>query len=101
MITAACPSPGWDSPHGLSSDGSLFASLQPALPATTELAHIAAGPVECLLGHHGAEFIDEVEKEAATDPQFARMPDVHRRMGKASIGAGPSLQPLAITPADK
>ena len=38
-----------------------------------ELAHIAAGPVECLLGHHGAEFIDEVEREAARSPQFARM----------------------------
>ena len=29
-----------------------------------ELAHIAAAG-QCLLGHHGAEFIDEVEKEAA------------------------------------
>jgi hypothetical protein len=38
-----------------------------------ELGHIAAGPVECLLGRHGAEIIDEVEKEAAQSPQFARM----------------------------
>lgn len=38
-----------------------------------ELGHIAAGPVECLLGHHGAQFIDEVERLATTDPQFARM----------------------------
>ena len=38
-----------------------------------ELSHIAAGPVECLLGHHGPQFIGEIEKEAAIDPQFARM----------------------------
>jgi hypothetical protein len=38
-----------------------------------ELGSIAAGPVECLLGHHGPEFIDEVEKVAAQSPQFARM----------------------------
>jgi hypothetical protein len=38
-----------------------------------ELAHIVAGPVECLLGHHGPQFIGEIEKEAAIDPQFARM----------------------------
>lgn len=38
-----------------------------------ELGHIAAGPVECLLGHHGVQFIDEVESLASGDPQFARM----------------------------
>ena len=41
--------------------------------ADDELSHIAAGPVECLLGHHGAEFIEEVEKEAVADQKFARM----------------------------
>jgi len=38
-----------------------------------ELSAIAARPVECLLGHHGPQFIAEVEKEAAQSPQFARM----------------------------
>jgi hypothetical protein len=38
-----------------------------------ELGHIAAGPVECLLGHHGPQFIDEVERLASIDSQFARM----------------------------
>jgi len=37
------------------------------------LAHIAAGPFESLLGRHGAEFIDTVEKKAAADAKFARM----------------------------
>lgn len=38
-----------------------------------QLGHIAAGPVECLLGHHGAQFIGEVERLASSDPQFGRM----------------------------
>ena len=38
-----------------------------------ELAHIAAGPVEQLLGRHGPEFIARVEARAAADPTFARM----------------------------
>ncbi len=37
------------------------------------LGHIAAGPFEHLLGHHGAEFIDAVEKKAAADAKFAKM----------------------------
>ena len=38
-----------------------------------ELGHIAAGPVEQLLGKHGETLIDRVEQYAATDPKFARM----------------------------
>ncbi len=38
-----------------------------------ELGHIAAGPVEHLLGKHGEEFIDEVERRADSAPKFARM----------------------------
>jgi hypothetical protein len=38
-----------------------------------ELAHIAAGPVEHLLGNAGEEFITLVEQQAAADPKFARM----------------------------
>jgi hypothetical protein len=38
-----------------------------------ELGHIAAGPIEHLLGNHGADYIDAVEQRAASDPKFARM----------------------------
>jgi hypothetical protein len=38
-----------------------------------ELGHIAAGPLEHLLGKHGASMIDRVERLAATDGKFARM----------------------------
>jgi hypothetical protein len=38
-----------------------------------ELGHIAAGPVEHLLGKHGERCIDEVERLAAVDPKFARI----------------------------
>lgn len=38
-----------------------------------ELSQIAAGPMEHLLGWHGADYIDAVEAQAATDPKFARM----------------------------
>lgn len=41
--------------------------------ADEELAHIAAGPMEHLLGKHGVTYIDEIEHRAATDPKFARM----------------------------
>jgi uncharacterized protein DUF6869 len=37
-----------------------------------ELGHIAAGPIEHLLGWHGESFIDVVEKEAASNHKFAR-----------------------------
>jgi hypothetical protein len=37
-----------------------------------ELGHIAAGPIEHLLGWHGDVYIDIVEKEALTNPRFAR-----------------------------
>ena len=38
-----------------------------------ELGHIAAGPVEHLLGWHGEGFIARVEAQAAGDGKFARM----------------------------
>lgn len=37
------------------------------------LGHLAAGPVERLLGRHGDEIIDRVEDEAERSPKFARM----------------------------
>lgn len=38
-----------------------------------ELGHVAAGPVEHLLGKHGAQYIDQVERHAEANPKFARM----------------------------
>jgi hypothetical protein len=38
-----------------------------------ELSHIAAGPLEHLLGWHGEDYISLVEEQAAADPKFARM----------------------------
>ena len=38
-----------------------------------ELGDLAAGPVEELLGRHGSEYIDRLERWAATDPKVARM----------------------------
>jgi hypothetical protein len=38
-----------------------------------ELGHIAAGPMEHLLGKHGEKYIEEIERRAASDPRFARM----------------------------
>ena len=38
-----------------------------------ELGHVAAGPLEHLLGWHGDDFIAAVEQQAAGDPKFARM----------------------------
>lgn len=37
-----------------------------------ELGHLAAGPLEHLLGWHGEAWIERVEREAADDPKFAR-----------------------------
>ena len=37
-----------------------------------ELGHIAAGPIEHLLGTHGDAYINLVEREAVTDGKFAR-----------------------------
>src|SRR3712207_9464398 len=37
-----------------------------------ELSHIAAGPIEHLLGWHGEDYIDLVEEQAAVNPKFAR-----------------------------
>jgi hypothetical protein len=38
-----------------------------------QLGHIAAGPLEHLLGWHGEKFIDRVEEQATADAKFARM----------------------------
>ena len=38
-----------------------------------ELEHIAAGPMEHLLGKHGDKYIEKVEQRAEADPRFARM----------------------------
>jgi hypothetical protein len=38
-----------------------------------ELGHIAAGPIEHLLGKHGDKYIEKVEQRAEADPKFARM----------------------------
>jgi hypothetical protein len=37
------------------------------------LGHIAAGPIEHLLGKHGDEYIGHVETEANREPKFSRM----------------------------
>jgi hypothetical protein len=37
-----------------------------------ELGHIAAGPIEHLLGWHGAKYISAVEAQAASDSKFAK-----------------------------
>jgi hypothetical protein len=37
-----------------------------------ELSHIAAGPIEHLLGWHGEDYIHLVEEQAAADMKFAR-----------------------------
>ncbi|MEK6238834.1 MAG: hypothetical protein N2C14_29315, partial [Planctomycetales bacterium] len=43
--------------------------------ATTDddLGHIAAGPMEHLLGRHGDDFIDQIEEFAASNSKFAKM----------------------------
>lgn len=37
-----------------------------------ELGHIAAGPLEHVIGWHGEAYITAVEEQAARDPKFAR-----------------------------
>lgn len=37
-----------------------------------ELGHIAAGPLEHLLGHHGSSYIDAIEDLARHNAKFAR-----------------------------
>lgn len=37
-----------------------------------DLGAIAAGPIECLLGRFGPEYIDRVEQETATNEKFAK-----------------------------
>src|SRR5262249_53354573 len=44
-----------------------------AYASDEELGHIAAGPVEHLLGNHGARYIEHVERRAGADAKFARM----------------------------
>jgi hypothetical protein len=38
-----------------------------------ELGHIAAGPMEHLLGKHGEKYIEKVEQRAQDDPKFGQM----------------------------
>lgn len=50
-----------------------FVLLTVSLAKTDEeLGHIAAGPIEHLLGWHGEEYIEMVEAQATIDPKFAR-----------------------------
>ena len=61
-----------------------------------QLGHIAAGPLEHLLGHHGDRYIDLVEEKSSADPIFARMTtgawqnqmseDVWARLQRIQIG---------------
>lgn len=37
-----------------------------------DLGHVAAGPLEHLLGRHGSEFIGRIEQQALQDLKFAR-----------------------------
>lgn len=37
-----------------------------------DLGHVAAGPIEGLLGRHGEAYIGIVERRANSDPKFAR-----------------------------
>jgi hypothetical protein len=47
-----------------------------AAQSDDELGHIAAGPLEHLLGHHGLDYIDAIEDLARIDAKLARtMPD--------------------------
>ncbi len=38
-----------------------------------QITLLAAGPVEDLLAHHGARFIDRIEAEAQRSPAFAQL----------------------------
>jgi hypothetical protein len=38
-----------------------------------DLGHIAAGPLECLLGRHGEQVISDIESMANQDQKFARL----------------------------
>jgi len=37
-----------------------------------DLGHVAAGPIEGLLGRYGEQYIEPVDQRAAADPKFAR-----------------------------
>lgn len=50
-----------------------FILAEVAHAADEELGHIAAGPVEHLLGKHGDTYIEAVERQAELDSKFARM----------------------------
>jgi hypothetical protein len=63
MNFAAAPEQQW-----------LFIRSAVAQAATDdELGHVAAGPLEHILGRHGDQYIAAVEEEAARDAKFARM----------------------------
>ena len=49
--------------------GAVLALLQHGL-SPDDLALLAAGPLETLLGSHGAAFIGRVEDRGASDPRF-------------------------------
>ena|SRR5579872_421837 len=56
--------------------------------ATTqdELDHIAAGPIEHLLGWHGDKFIDRVEQQVAADEKFrCALSNVRRYLMKDAV----------------
>ena len=66
------PSVGWEaiklvvdhySEEDLISEGST--------EAQRVVGRLAAGPIEDLLGHHGPDFIEEIEAEAGRDPRMA------------------------------
>lgn len=40
--------------------------------AGADLEHVAAGPIEGLLGMHGEACIDQIAQRAASDPKFGR-----------------------------
>lgn len=42
-------------------------------PSEKVLGMLAAGPLEDLVDQHGEAFIDRIEKEASSDPEFKRM----------------------------
>ena len=42
-------------------------------PGDKVLAVLAAGPLEDLINHHGPQYIDRIEAESKTNPQFRRL----------------------------
>jgi hypothetical protein len=55
-----------------------------ANPSEMVIANLAAGPLEDILNHHGAAFIDRIEAEAGRNPAFRDlMGGVWQRAGNA------------------